>query len=71
MKHVLTHYREILRDGGRGEGRRIRRNFATECTREGEVDVAQGYLALVGVPRLKQSNDQGVCKVNANGYQLR
>lgn len=70
MKHVLTHYREILRDQGRGESRRVRRNFATERTREGEVDVAQRYLALVRVPVLKQSN-VCVCKVNANRYQPR
>lgn len=56
VKHVLTHYCKILRAAGRGEGRRVRRNFATEFTREGEVDVAQGYLALVRVLLLKQSN---------------
>lgn len=56
VKHVLTHYCKILRAAGRGEGRRVRRNFATEFTREGEVDVAQGYLALVRVLLLKQGN---------------
>lgn len=56
MKRVLTHYREILGDVGRGESRRVRCNFAAERTREGEVDVAQRYLALVRVPVLKQSN---------------
>lgn len=62
VKHVLTHYCKILRAAGRGEGRRVRRNFATEFTREGEVDVAQGYLALVRVLLLKQSNVQSECK---------
>lgn len=58
MKHVLTHYRKILGDVGGGESRRVRCNFATEHTRESEVDVAERYLALVRVLVLKQSNDQ-------------
>jgi hypothetical protein len=55
MEHVLTHYGEILRDGGRGEGRRVCRNFAAECTREAEVDIAKRYLALVRVGGLKHT----------------
>lgn len=53
MEHVLTHYGEILRGGDRGEGRRVCRNFAAECTREAEVDVTERYLALVRVGELK------------------
>lgn len=55
MEHVLTHYGEILPGGGRGEGRRVCRNFAAECTREAEVDVAKRYLALVRVDGLKHT----------------
>lgn len=54
-EHVLTHYREVFRDGGRGEGRRVRRNFTAERTRETEVDVAQRNLALVRVGNLKHT----------------
>ncbi|EFN63598.1 hypothetical protein EAG_04872 [Camponotus floridanus] len=55
VEHVLTHYGEILCARGRGEGRRVCRNFAAECTREGEVDFAERYLALVRVVRLKHT----------------
>lgn len=54
-EYVLTHYREVFRDRGRGEGRRVRRNFAAERTREAEVDVAQRNLALVRVGNLKHT----------------
>lgn len=54
--HVLTYYGEILRGGGRGEGRRVCRNFADECTREAEVDIAKRYLALVRVVGLKHTS---------------
>ena len=54
--HVLTYYGEILEGGGRGEGRRVCRNFADECTREAEVDIAKRYLALVRVVGLKHTS---------------
>jgi len=54
--HVLTCYSEILRGGGRGEGRRVCRNFAGERTRDAEVDIAKRYLALVRVVGLKHTS---------------
>jgi len=55
MGHVLTYYGEILRGGGCGEGWRVCRNFADECTREAEVDIAKRYLAVVRLVGLKHT----------------